>query len=373
MAFWQRKNSGIFVYVYQDGKQRSLPRDKTRHLDHETDSNINAWVQEYARNFEKPRRALASVVPEALKQRVEEYVQYLRLEGKDYKTTRSHEQMLLEFILPYFSHVHHLEDPNAWPKVSAKFRGWMREQQESEYQIRRANSSLRGFWGWMADEGLILGGVELRLRTPKVEVGETPLQIFIQPQEVLTWVKGCKDTELKLMALLGYFFSLRPQEIFALTRADFRAGSTAQALDCCKAMARIGMCGKLAVKVDRQRDARGNVKPPKAYSKGWVACFDLEAAKLVVSLLNTLDTEAPMFQHQNDWSLKRWRREGFPGATLKDLRRASLHWLGHHTDADLVFLKHHARHSKPDTTLRYLRRPGEEPDLDLTQDFDLEA
>ena len=56
---------------------------------------------------------------------------------------------------------------------------------------------------------------------------------------------------------------------------------------------------------------------------------------------------------------------------MKDLRRASLYWLGHHTQLGLIELKSHARHSKSDTTLLYLRRPNEE--LDEVDDLNLEA
>ena len=51
---------------------------------------------------------------------------------------------------------------------------------------------------------------------------------------------------------------------------------------------------------------------------------------------------------------------GYPGMTLKDLRRASLYWLGHYSSVDLVALKNHARHRNVETTSLYTRRPLED-------------
>jgi hypothetical protein len=63
-----------------------------------------------------------------------------------------------------------------------------------------------------------------------------------------------------------------------------------------------------------------------------------------------------------------WAFEDF---APKDLRRASLYWLGHETQISLLQLMKHARHSSTETTLKYLRRPAES--LEEWSVLDLEA
>ncbi len=56
---------------------------------------------------------------------------------------------------------------------------------------------------------------------------------------------------------------------------------------------------------------------------------------------------------------------------MKDLRRASIYWLGHHTNIGIIELKSHARHKRVDTTALYLRRPEEQ--IDELDALDLDA
>lgn len=182
-----------------------------------------------------------------------------------------------------------------------------------------------------------------------------------EPDEVMEYVAATSDLHLKLTALFGYFSSLRPQEIFALRKGDLIAGSKAEELECCKTMASKGLYSRLAVNVHRQRIKNGKFAPPKSHSKGHVAIFDERAAKAIVFLLKDVkDPLMPLFPHLPDWHMKLWVKNGIPKSTTKDLRRASLYYLGHKTALnDLVSLMKHARHKKPETTMLYLRRPGE--------------
>jgi integrase len=175
------------------------------------------------------------------------------------------------------------------------------------------------------------------------------------PEEVLCFSKGAEPI-IALLALIGYFFSLRPQELFALRRDDFRANESVEA---CKALRAVGLYGKLAMRIDRQRRGDGSVCDPKASSKGWVACFDKKAAELIVESLLGLSKNAKLFDRSNDWLTVQWKKRGIQGITLKDLRRASLYWLGHYSNIDYATLKNHARHADPNTTWLYLRRPDD--------------
>lgn len=188
-------------------------------------------------------------------------------------------------------------------------------------------------------------------------------------------MKAITDREIKLLSLIGYFFSLRPQEVFALKPSDFKAGSEVKLLECSQAMTRSNLYDRFVVHIERQRTNRSELTTPKAGSKGWVSCFDKAGAKEIVSLLNKGSSpEEPIFKLNNRELYKRWRKFGIKGVTLKDLRRASLYWLGHHASMEPMLLKQHARHNLLETTMLYMRRPDE--DLRKSDDdfvLDLEA
>jgi hypothetical protein len=118
-------------------------------------------------------------------------------------------------------------------------------------------------------------------------------------------------------------------------------------------MAGIGQYNRFAVRVDRQRKTKQS-KPPKGDSYGWVACFDERAAKAIVELVRVIDGDLFPLSLSRYETL--WRRTEL-GLDIKDLRRASLYWLGHYTPIQLIPLMNHARHKHSSTTLLYLRRP----------------
>ncbi len=360
MAFWQRKRGkDVYVYVSKNGKQTPLSRDLTRHLDNEPDHNIDYWVQEYTRNFEKPQREITQIVDPILARLVESYCSYMvSRRKKSPKTAADHERMLLTYILPYFHNSKKMDDPNQWWKASAGLADYLLEQGQSEFQVARANSALRGFWDYLQKKERVLNGLELKVEPAIREDSETPLPRRVSPEEVLEFARGA-EPRYALLAILGYFFSLRPQESLALRVCDFLAGTEATFLQCCQTMNRYKLFDRLAVRIERQKTQDGTMEEPKAYSKGWVACFSEAAAQLLVELTKDLDPEALLFDHQNDWNLKLWRRNGIPGITLKDLRRASSLYLGHEGGFEFVALNKHCRHKKPETTMLYLRRPEE--------------
>jgi hypothetical protein len=359
MAFWQRKRGrSVVVYTSKDGRQVALPREKTKHLDHEPDHTIDYWVSEYTRNYETPQREFQHSTDPFMRRMVDQYCQYLvSRRRKSPKTSADHHRMLHNYILPYFQVVKKMTDPNEWWKAAPELADYMQKIEESENQIARVNAALRGFWSYLQLKGKVLNGLVLKVETAVREQQPTPLSRKVLPTEVLAFARTA-EPQYALQALLGYFFSLRPQETFALRKADFLAGTQAQFLECCKTFARHGLYGRFAVSIQKQRTQAGKQEQPKAGSKGWVACFDKEAAELVVSILRDFGSDV-LFQFQNDWLFKQWKLHGIPDITLKDLRRASCHYLGHTVGLDFVALKHHARHRKAETTLLYLRRPEE--------------
>jgi hypothetical protein len=118
---------------------------------------------------------------------------------------------------------------------------------------------------------------------------------------------------------------------------------------------------RLAVRVERQRHGHDEYDP-KADNIGWVACFDAKAAKEIVKLAQTVE-----FKYRMDSYQRRWKHLKL-GFTLKDLRRASLYWLGHHSKLSVVELRNHARHSSLETTSLYVRRPDTDAERGLNLD-----
>lgn len=371
MAFWQRRRgSAVVVYVWSEGKQRALPRAVTKHLDTEPDHNVDWWVQDWEAKNGSSTEEQRPTDPR-IQGWIERYVDELRTRRSP-KTASDHRHHLCGDVVPYFVGHLGLVDPNDWPRHSARMPAWLREQGRSDHQMQKANSALRQFWRWLGDEGTVLNGLDLRIKLIPRNAAVTPLSRIVPPEEVLALVRSTTLLDIKLMALLGYFASLRPQETMALCRRDFAAGSSASKLEACKTMDRLGQYGKLAVNIHRQRLQSGEFGPPKAHSVGWVAIFNEEAARLIVDILKEQDADTPLFKHQNDWCFERWKRYGIKGITLKDLRRASCYHLGHHTrfaEEPLSAMKH-MRHKDFETTMGYLRRPTEKVELDA---LDLDA
>lgn len=373
MAFYQRKRGYVYVFTYKDGRQRALPRAKTKHLDAESDANVQYWVDQWSRQYEHKKVQRENIVlsDDTLSVQVEAYGRFLEGRRKSENTISWHLSYLRKHVIPFFLEGENpLRDPQQWPGKSIKFLAWMQEHGETEATIIRANIALKSFYAFLSDEGVIQTGLALRIRRPVVEKKETPLKYQLGPDSVLEFASRCTDDSLKLMALLGYFCSLRPNEVFGLTKADFRAGSSVQLLDCSKAMTKADLYPKLAINVTQQRVNSGEIRPPKVHSKGWVCCFNETAARAVVKILEKYKHEKPLFDFGNSHYFRLWAEKGIGDITLKDLRRASLYWLGHHTSLQLMELMKHARHARVETTLLYLRRPEEALVAGLELDLD---
>lgn len=381
MAFWTRKPNRqgvpkyVVVYTMQDGKQSQIPRKRTKHLDTMEDFQIDHWVDQYTRQYERPKIHPDSLhfSDSRLAGYIHSFVQYRIVRRGRHAGTEEHMgRMMIQWVFPFFLQQNPpATDPNTWPGCSIRLLEYWESKQIALHTQRCMNTFLRKFWKWMTEENIIHTDIPLRLRTPVIAQQPTLLKLVVRPEDVLEYAQSPVVPELRILALLGYFCSLRPQESYGADRKDFRAGSGVTELECGKAMAKLGLWNRLAIKVDRQRDPRGKVTKPKTQiSRGWVCCFDAQAAALLVGLIKErqgriIDSYTP------DYWTKRWRREGIKGVTLKDLRRASLYWLGHYTEMQALQLRRHARHSRFETTLLYLRTPEETlPEID---DLDMDA
>ena len=367
--FIVNKDGKVRVGYTKNGKVVWLPRSETRHLDGQPDHNIKYWTDERAAKLGLTHSPTREIHP-ALTKYLASYESYLIDRERAEKTRRAHLHYLRNFIFPYFlqsSPDGH--NPNYWPQRVPGLAAWARGRLLQGSRTRAVNNTirvinvvLRQFWVYLGESGELETQFALRVRNPPGlgRKKRTPLRQVLTPQDVLAWVQTTQNIDLRMLALVGYFFSLRPQEVFAFTKAGCRAGKSAKQLECCGIMKKSGLFGKLAYYVKEQRNDKGEVGPPKAFSVGWVACFDRAAARQIVDIINEKDPFAPVFAQKGMSLYRLWKRQGMPGVTLKDLRRASIYWLGHHTSLPPAAIQNHARHAEAETTQWYLRRPDEE-------------
>lgn len=373
MYFQRRRGTQVLIYYRTSaGKLKTVPRSQISHLDHEPDHNVQAWIAEHVGRWEPaggaPRDLLVS--ESKLTAWVEAWVKHREKRGLGTKNTRTRaKHALLYDVIPYFlSMTPPRTKPESWISASFGLVDWQEAQGVSEANRIHARTALRKWWKWLGDTRRILPGLDLPLDSTRRTAQLTPLAYTLTPDEVLKFATACTDERMRLMALLGYFASLRPQELFALHRADFTAGPAAADKECCRVMAKHGLFGKLLVNIHQQMTQAGELVPPKAFSRGLVAIFNETAATMIrTSLLARKDPDKLLFDFKPNWNAELWKRGGIPGLTLHDLRKASIYWLGHYGGLEVVQLKNHARHSKIDTTMLYCRRPTEtvEPNLDL--------
>lgn len=370
MAYWQRKdNKYVCVYVSRDGDQKPLPRKLTRHLDGEPDHNVQYWVDNYIRQHigEAPRPLSDTGLTDMVLRFVTHQTEF---KDRSPDTVREHRRLLLEYVLPYFLvHEPPLKDPNQWAAISPHLTKHLQAKGLSYHNIRKCLNSLKVFWKWLEEEGVVQAGVNIRIRRPPLKRTKTPLESTLDPVIVRSRMRP--ESPIALMLALGYFFSLRTFELFGLKPSDFVAGGGALGLECCRIMTAAGLYGRLAVNITRQRRRTGELVEPKADSKGWVACFDEAAARFIVSQLQGLPRDELIFPGGVYPGLRAWRKHYPDSTTLKDLRRASIYWLGHHTAMQPAQLMKHARHTNIQTTLLYMRRPEEF--LSQGGDLDLDA
>lgn len=366
MAFFRlRPGNHVYVYHWNGSKQVTLPRKITKHLDGQPLPVIEEWVNRWSNlNEVQKLRPDLSPLPPAWEPLIDRFCENQLAKGRQPSTVKDHRRHLFS-ALPFFvdSSCVALAD---FPEASRKLGPWLIKTGKIPRRIHAINQSMRLFWEFLDGEGLAEG--VLKLTAGHKTANRTPLKKTVAPEELFDLFTR---PDIRLLALLGYFFSLRPQETLALRPCDFRVGSKAAELECCKVLTEAGLYGRLAVNIHRQKTSNGLAKPKKN-SFGWVACFDEKAAKEIVRVLASKDLNEPLFGHGAFWYIKLWKRYGLPNSVLKDLRRASLYHLGHYSKLPVTALKNHARHSSIETTMLYTRRPEELNENDQIN-FDLDA
>jgi integrase len=353
----QLKGKAVYVYRHENGKNIPLPRALTRHLDGKPDFEIDDWMRWYAALHSLDHRLPPKTGVPELNELVDRFLAFLKSQERNKVTINLHRIYLYD-VLPFFKEKLNME---TWYWEAGNLYDWMLENSWGVNKHNGANVSLRMFYRWLQERGLIKHRHALSLRNRPLNRSKTPLKFTLNREDVLASILYMPYKELQMLALLGYFFSLRPDEVFGLRKEDFIAGRGALHLEASRVMGRRNLFSQLVVRVSNCRRAGGEEYSPSTRKPGgWVACFDARAAKLILAFLKG-SPEGLLIQGgvlPDCWK-ERWKKYGIPDVTLKDLRRASIYWLGHESELTFVELQRHARHVDPKTTSLYTRRPDE--------------
>lgn len=371
--FFQRKPGRILprviVYTFVSGKQTPLPRKLTRHLDGRMDWEIDDWMRWYAAVHSLPIRRQKADLGH-LEAILHNYLKHIASKNLNKITVRLHHDNL-RIALPMFAAYDNFDQ---WFQVSGKLYQYLLDLKINPKRHNNINRSFKAFYLWLQHRDVVKHRHGLLLENRTLDEQNTPLRFTLTPDEVLAWVASQSVPELRFMALAGYFFSLRPTEVFGCRKQDLIAGTRATIFEDSKVLQKYKLYHKLVVNVRNCRRANGEFfKPSKRKKGGIVGCFDKRAAILIIEIVNMCPKEHIVDRFLPDYWVKRWAKDGIQGITPKDLRRASLYWLGHYTDMPFVGLKNHARHSDPKTTGLYVRRPEEAFEDNLETLLDLDA
>lgn len=354
----KRPNSGSWeISIREVGKTRpACPRARYKHLDGQPEHNVWHWI---AQNLDHPETK--PPLTENLASLVERFVAYYRdvLEKSD-QTFSEHKRHLLQNVIPYFlTRDPPLTDPNLWHACSQQMTEYLLSQKKlTKGQVRRCNTALRKFYSWL-NYAKVTAVPTILVHPPAAdkEKKTTLLKVFISPEQAAEMARKETNPDLRCILLFGYFFSLRPQEIFGADVGDLRVGKLVAQLEAAKAMHGLKLYNFMAVHITKQRDKKKKLGIPKNDSKGWVACFDEAGAELVVETLEARSPDESVCTAMPNQLYKAWREKY--GFKIKDLRRASLYWLGHNTEMTLTQMMKHARQRSEEALQLYLRRPEE--------------
>lgn len=380
MAYWQRRRDHqVTVYYYdrESKKVRAVPREEVAHLDPLSDEEVAAWVVDWesSHGYRRVRsRTRALVKSDRLASLIQGFLDdhAAMRETKD-KLRQDMRRYLEHYIVGYFVQQNGEKSVRHWWRLTPDFPRWLRSTYPRLHitTIKKIIQTLRRFGVYLATHYVIPQPWLLQL--PRIKQRpQTPLIRPLSPTDVFSIAKKL-EPKWKLMVLLGYFASMRPEEIYVLTRADFLTGERAKRdAKTHSRFARAGIGSGLSVAITRTKTREGELPLMKTvYSYGVVNVWSAEAAKEIAAVVRAAG-DGPFFpgsRYSLDREFKRIVRP-LLAAPAYDLRRASGLYLGREIGLDPLLLQDHFRHSSIQTTMLYTRRPLDEVEGADTQDFD---
>lgn len=355
MAYGKRQPNGTMRVWNSDGT--SIPRASIKFLDNYSDDQVKAYLQNLNATANKinPDR-----LTDKTRELIEAFCAWKAKKGKHH-TTVQQERRHVQLAASFFDQFGAL---SLWPQNSMELRTDLLEKGFKEAHINKIQGSVARFWKYARkNKKLVTGVLDFDETVNHAVVGATPLQRHVTPGEVLAFAKDCPYNDIKLFALLGYFASMRPQEIMAMSKKDIVGGKEASKLECCKVMKEHGQFGGVAIYVQRQRGSKKtDIRIPKWGTVANVAIFNKEAALLIRSLLKGIEGDLPFSKYGNRYYTDKWKKHGLSLLNPKDPRRASIYWLANYGSVSVIPLSLHARHKDVKTTGLYYRRVEKESD-----------
>lgn len=390
-----RRGSKVYLYYYDTkaGKLVQVPRAVTKPWDGLPAEEVQALKRQWEDAHGQVRNRIERLSlgkDDKLRRLWDAYqTQRMRFKKRRESTAEKEQDVFESYICRFFVTTHQKKDPTQWHALVPDFHNWLFELPIQDSYRRKILWTLERFGKYLVFSRVMT--FPFTIQTPTRDNNkETPLKVRVAPDDLLqicrvhsfkrphkkhASTKRVSRIHFKLAVLVGYFFSLRPEELWALEREDFLTGDqAAERSKTYSGLRSIGLGSRLAVTINKSLvggKVENLVKTDHSY--GWVTCWHPGAAKVIAELLK----EAPpgrLFPFSRGYVDKAWREVAFPlvGVTVHDLRRASGVHLGRTVRVPPTLLQDHMRHAELDTTLLYMREPSakEQKKEAVTQDFD---
>ncbi len=370
----QKKNSKYVKIHYWCpvlGKQKMLPRVHYEYLDRCSESVIVDFCRRLDKDLGLNKNESLSFKHLELDSYLVEYDAQLFKDGLDRHTIKQYLSYLRNYGVPFFTNdvevegVLHkkLEKIEDWPSKSPFFRDWYLNHTGNSPEMARVNiATIKRFWKWLKFKQYIYptADPEFSHRLRSIRIGSNQkvaiLPRPVEPDEILEFADSTDSNECRFIALVAYGASLRPQEVFRLSPSFFLTPQQAEHFEVNVRRAHMKMYNRLSINVVEQISRNG---PKPAKTIGVTPLLDERFAKRLLPFLEVTASNSRFLNSCVDWCYTKWRRFGIEGLTVKDLRRASLHYLAHNTPYNHhhIDLMKFARHEKFSTTEIYLKTP----------------
>ena len=381
MAYFQRRRGRqVTVYYWSKGKVVPLSRAETRHLDDLRDEDIEAWLEKWEETGGVPRarsrrRSLHSTddLAKWFASHMKDHEAYSQPSENTMKEYRYNLTYIEEYFVKHLS----LKDFKKWWRHTANFGTYLTiEKSLQPPTVRKICQSLSRFGKYLVMQGELSHPWLVRAPRSKGK-RQTPLIKKLTPEEAIGYANTLineKRTIWALEALLSYFGSLRPEEVYALEKSDFITGVAARRdAKTWDRFQKYGLGSGLSIRINKTLTGPKVLELTKThYAKGVVNIWHKEAAILIAGLLKDLG-EGRLFE---DWTRNqvnyRYQLHVKPltGLNSGDRRRASANYLGKVIGLDPILLQDHLRHSELETTMLYTRDPMDRDKETGNQDFD---
>lgn len=389
----RRRGSKVYLYYYDSrlGRIVQVPRSITQGWDDLPPGEVlelkRQWEEDNGRAKSKIARMVLREGDKALRLWNEYQLQRKRNKKRTDHTETQEKRHFEAFMCPYFVGLHQAKDPTTWHGLVPGFHDWLHEKDLTDSHRRKILWALERFGKHLVFKRYMT--FPFTVQTPsRDDINETPLKIEISPDRILSVVKvqsftrppnkhgnRTSNVNFKLAVLLGYFCSLRPEELYALEKSDILTGQEAvEKSNTYDGLKTHNLGSKITVSIQKALQGNEIVERLKTHhSHGYVNVWHPQAALAIAAIVRGLP-DGRLFPFTRGYLDRAWKEIVYPilGVTAHDLRRASAVYLGRVAMIPMSLLQEHMRHADLSTTAIYMRRPKKEVQKNrvVKQDFD---